>query len=180
MQSDGQFGLLITWTCYGTWLPGDARGHVSNQQVNPTQWLPKENAPGSPCRSDDPYAHAQASRRQQHATTRLDRRQAACVAASLVEAARSRKWRLLCARIMANHVHAVITDCPNDGPAVRRILKGTTQASLNRLAGAPHKWWTRGGSNRYLNGSDHIEAAMKYVEDQEFVLAGVDDMKILP
>jgi hypothetical protein len=30
MSADEPFALHITWTCYGTWLPGDQRGHVSN------------------------------------------------------------------------------------------------------------------------------------------------------
>src|SRR3954454_4062773 len=30
MMHGPTFALHITWTCYGTWLPGDERGHVSD------------------------------------------------------------------------------------------------------------------------------------------------------
>ena len=38
---------LITWTCYGTWLPGDARGFVGNvREEDGTQV--SHNLPGTP------------------------------------------------------------------------------------------------------------------------------------
>jgi hypothetical protein len=40
------FALLLTWTCYGTWLPGDARGYVSNTRSNHGGFEPLQNAPG--------------------------------------------------------------------------------------------------------------------------------------
>ena len=37
--------------------------------------------------------------------------------------------------VMANHVHVLVTNCPDDGPAVRRVLKGVSQAELSRGEG---------------------------------------------
>jgi hypothetical protein len=48
MTTDEPFALLITWTCYGTWLPGDERGHVSNILHPEGGFDPKENVPGAP------------------------------------------------------------------------------------------------------------------------------------
>jgi hypothetical protein len=36
---------------------------------------------------------------------------------------------------MSNQVHMVVANCPDDGPAVRRVLKGVAQAALNQLSG---------------------------------------------
>jgi len=179
MHSSEAFGLLITWTCYGTWLPGDPRGYVSNTQVGEGKWIDKENEPGAPYRADDPYAIEQAQQRRRYPEIRLDRDQAVTVAECLIEAAHSRQWRILRGAIMANHVHVVIMNCPSDGPGVRRVLKGTTQAALSRRYRTVRKWWTQGGSNRYLNGADSVEAAIMYVRDQEYVLVAIDDMRIL-
>ncbi len=179
MRSSEPFGLLITWTCYGTWLPGDSRGYVSNMQVDDSKWLGKENSPGAPYRANDPYATGQSRQRQRFPEIRLDSDRAITVADCLIEAARAQQWRILRAAIMANHVHVVIMNCPSDGPAVRRILKGTTQAALTRRERTARKWWTQGGSNRYLNGADSVEAAIMYVRDQEYVLVAIDDMRIL-
>ena len=62
-------------------------------------------------------------------------------------------WRIVRGAIMANHIHVVIADCPDDGPGVRRILKGNSQADLSDAAGATRRSWTQGGSDRYLH--DH-------------------------
>ncbi len=75
---------------------------------------------------------------------------------------------------MANHVHVVICDCPDDGSAVRRILKGTSQAKLSARAERIQSWWTRGGSDRYLHGEDSILAAIKYVDRASTKLAEID------
>jgi hypothetical protein len=82
---------------------------------------------------------------------------------------------------MANHVHIVVTQCPDDGPAVRRILKGTSQAALSRLAGTPRKWWTTGGSDRYKHGEAAIMTAVNYVANQEFPLVFiVNNERVIP
>jgi REP element-mobilizing transposase RayT len=76
---------------------------------------------------------------------------------------------------MANHVHIVITECPDDGPAVRRILKGVAQAGLSDDAGENRRWWTRGGSDHYLHTEEAILAAIRYVAEQQFKLAEIID-----
>ncbi len=81
---------------------------------------------------------------------------------------------------MGNHVHVLITDCPDDGPAVRRILKGNTQAALSRMLGHAGKWWTEGGSNRYLKGEQAIDETDDYIRNQEYILAQIIDMQVVP
>jgi hypothetical protein len=44
-------------------------------------------------------------------------------------------------------------------------------------AGKSWRWWTAGGSDRYKHGGEAIEAAIKYVADQEFKLAEVVEME---
>ena len=80
---------------------------------------------------------------------------------------------------MANHVHLVVMDCPDDGPGVRRILKGNSQAAMCNLAGRNTKWWTSGGSDRYLHGEDPIEGAIRYVRDQPGILAEISNMELV-
>ncbi|MBI2806741.1 MAG: hypothetical protein HYX68_17315 [Planctomycetes bacterium] len=177
MEFDENFALLITWTCYGTWLPGDPRGHVSNILLPEGGFLDKENTPRTPYRSGDVSMQQNARRLLKHAPVYLDVNQVLVVAQTLVEAARAREWSIPRAAIMANHVHVVVMDCPDDGSKVRRVLKGTTQAALTRHRGKPQRWWTQGGSDRYKHGQAAIDAAIKYVADQERKLAEVVDMK---
>jgi REP element-mobilizing transposase RayT len=175
MISDRPFALHITWTCYGTWLPGDPRGHVSNVLLPERGFCPKENVPGTPYSRGDKFTHQRARALQKEPTVYLTAEQALVVAVSLNQAAQARSWRILRGAIMANHIHVVLMDCPNDGPAVRRILKGTSQAVLNDYVGHNQTWWTAGGSDRYKNDWPAIEAAVQYVADQPNMLAAIID-----
>jgi REP element-mobilizing transposase RayT len=103
--------------------------------------------------------------------------EALCAAQSLVEAARGRSWRILRGAVMANHVHVVIMDCPDDGPTVRRILKGNSQAVLSKATGRRQRWWTAGGSDRYKHDRAAIEAAVEYVARQPGMLAQIIEMQ---
>lgn len=172
---DENKAIFVTWTCYGTWLPGDLRGFVSNKLRGDGSFDRKRNAPGTEPHADDPYTHSVASGLQQWAPVVLTPALALRAAHALCELARKRNWMVLRAAIMANHVHVVVANCPDDGPAVRRVLKGVTSADLSKAERKPFRWWTAGGSNRYLNGTEAIEAGIKYVAEQEYKLAEVID-----
>jgi REP element-mobilizing transposase RayT len=171
------FALHISWTCYGNWLPGDERGYVSSTLRPDGRYAPRENTPRTPYKKDSPATRERAVACQKWPAVRLTAEQAGCVAAALVRAAAARRWRVLRAAVMANHVHVVVADCPDDGPLVRRALKGVTQAALSDHAGGPRRWWTEAGSDRYKHGEDAVRAAVGYVAGQEWMLAGVDDMR---
>ncbi|HEX5268872.1 MAG TPA: hypothetical protein VFW33_00230, partial [Gemmataceae bacterium] len=115
---------------------------------------------------------------QKGETAWLTADQALEVAAALVAAALERGWRILRAAGMANHVHVLVADCPDDGPAARRVLKGVSQAALSRATGQPRRWWTQGGSDRYKHGAAAVGAADRYIADQERKLAEIIDMEV--
>jgi REP element-mobilizing transposase RayT len=178
-MTDRPFAVHVTWTTYGSWLPGDPRGHVSNTRLPRGGFVRKQNIIGTPSSPADEFTHERARELQSHPTVFLTRDQAAVVARALVAAAatETRNWRIPRAAVMDNHVHVVVTDCPDDGPAVRRVLKGVTQAALSRHNGSPRRWWTENGSNRYKHSHEEIETAISYDASQPGMLAGVDDMR---
>ena len=173
------FALFITWTCYGTWLPGDPRGHVSNTLQFSDAALPKNNVPETDYSPGDKFTNNTAQALQKYPTVYLSQKQACIVADNLLETARKRDWRILRGAVMCNHIHVVITDCPDDGPGVRRILKGNTQAKLSQAIGHSKRWWTENGSNRYLHSEDAIRAVIRYIAAQKGKLAEIVDMEIL-
>ncbi|HEV8062307.1 MAG TPA: transposase [Gemmataceae bacterium] len=173
------FALHITWTCYGTWLPGDPRGYVSNTLLPRRGFSGKENVPGTAYTANDlkTFGHA---RSIQKSPTRLLTLEQACIAAqALMEAAQKRQWHILRGALMANHVHIVVTNCPADGPNVRRILKGVSDAKLRIRFPDQARWWTTGGSDRYKNDQRAIDAAVEYVANQEHILVAIEDMRIV-
>ncbi len=175
---DDEFALLITWTCYGTWLPGDRRGFVSNIRRSDGKYDPKQNVPGTPITTDHAATREHAAAVQKYPTSALDARLAHVVAEALIQACAKRNWHILRAAIMWNHVHVVVCKCPDNGPEVRRILKGVSQNSVCEFLGKPRRWWTAGGSDRYLHGTRAIESAVNYVANQSGKLAEIIDMKI--
>jgi REP element-mobilizing transposase RayT len=172
------FALFITWTCYGTWLPGDERGHVSNTLWPGGGFIPKENRIGVTARCDDASAHDQAQLLQNWDAVWLSAEEAVTAASALNGAAETRLWRILRAAVMANHVHVVVTDCPDDGPGVRRVLKGNANAELSRVRGRSPRWWTTGGSNHDLYSEESILATMRYVANQHGKLAEFVDGRV--
>ncbi|MGO8691539.1 MAG: hypothetical protein ACLQLG_18100 [Thermoguttaceae bacterium] len=103
------FALFISWTCYGTWLPGDRRGHVSNTLRSDAGAIRKRNTPGDSFTADDDLTHQIARSLQKSSTVCLAPQQALVVAAELVAAAGKRAWRIMRAAVMWNHAHVVIT-----------------------------------------------------------------------
>jgi REP element-mobilizing transposase RayT len=178
VNADRPFAIHITWACYGNWLPGDLRGYVSNTLDPKGGFAPKQNIPGTPYTADDGHTYKHARELQKYGTVRLTTDIARAAAEALVEAAAVRQWRILRAAIMANHVHVVITDCPDDGPEVRRVLKGTSQAGMSEKFGKPMRWWTAEGSDRYKHDWQAIDKAVNYVAGQEGILAEIVDMTV--
>ena len=178
MDDDDIFALLITWTCYGTWLPGDPRGHVS-PVWDTSGFQPRENQPGTRYSPGDRATQQLARAAQKRETVWLNQAQARVAAEALIAASRERGWNILRASIMANHAHVVINNCPADGSAVRRVLKGVSQAKLSKFSGHPKRWWTAGGSDRSRRGEASVLATIEYVIDQKGKLVEIADMKVL-
>jgi len=105
---DDTVALFITWTTYGTWLPGDNRGYVSNTLSPKGGFCPKHNQPGSPYAANDAYTRERARAIQRWPTVWLTSAQATIVAKSLVGVATKRKWMILRAAVMSNHVHVLV------------------------------------------------------------------------
>jgi REP element-mobilizing transposase RayT len=172
------FALLITWTCYGTWLPGDRRGYVSNTLRKDGTFAPKQNERGTQFTVDDHPTWQNAKQLQKYPSAKLDMLTADQAAQAMLAACEARDWRILRAALMWNHVHVVIGSCPDQGSDIRRVLKGVSQSELNRGKSQPIRWWTAGGSDRYLHGEPAIQRAINYVANQNGKLAEIIDNNI--
>jgi REP element-mobilizing transposase RayT len=159
-------------------VANDERGHVSNIIREGGGWEQKHNAPGSAVAVGDPVMRERAQKLQKGATIWLSVEQGKICAHALVDAVLKRGWRIRRAAIMANHIHVVICECPDDGEAARRILKGVSQAALSKAQGRAQRWWTAGGSDRYKHGAEAIEAAIQYVANQEHKLIEIIDNQV--
>jgi REP element-mobilizing transposase RayT len=159
---------LLTWTTYGTWLPGDARGFVSPVEDG-AEGLVIHNVPGTPYDADLPALQRAARLALAGEPILLQAEQAETLMAQFHETAAHRHWLLCAAAIMANHVHVVVGVPGDPEPAsLLQSFKSYGSRALNRLYGKPASptWWTESGSRRKLPDESAVRAAMEYVRWQ--------------
>lgn len=159
---------LLTWTTYGTWLPGDARGFVSPIQNDAGQRV-IHNVYDTPYDADMPRLRAYAQRAQKQPTVWLTAEQAEIVRQQFNETAQIRNWHLHAFAIMANDVHLVVeTDEEVPGNKLLGDFKAYTTRRLRALAGSSAaRFWTERGSARLLPDDRALQNAAKYVAHQE-------------
>jgi REP element-mobilizing transposase RayT len=169
---------MLTWTTYGTWLPGDGRGFVSELRDESGEKV-LHNTPGTPCDADLPPLQAYAASIMSEDAVRLDQAQADAVAAQLRETAAHRGWWILVLAVMANHVHVVV-GVPGD-PDPKKLLgdfKGWATRRLKEGWPGRENWWTEGGSKRRKKSAEAIRAAVVYVRDQPNALVVCIDPRV--
>jgi hypothetical protein len=89
----------LTWTAYGTWLPGDNRGWVDGDQ------------PG--IRPADPDVHRRSQHRLADDPVEFDDAQRQLIEQTLQDHARIRGWTMHAQNVRSNHVHLIVTgDAP--------------------------------------------------------------------
>ncbi len=156
---------LLTWTCYGTWLPGDARGFVGNvRDADGTHAT--HNVPGTPYVADVPRLEAWVRQRMTGEPVSLDRADAEAMIAQFQETARVRRWKLEAASVMFNHVHLVVGVGGDPDPdRVLELFKSWATRAVKKLRPLPPNgtFWTANGSKRKLADDAAVRAAVVYV-----------------
>lgn len=123
---------FLTFSTYGTHLPGDSRGSIHQQlHQGPQRKLMTEPA----------YRLERAADR-------------AAVLETIIEVCRHREWRLIAPHVRAEHVHGVVhVECvspsrvPGDG-------KSYSSRALRKLSPGRKNFWTVGGDARRCQGRD--------------------------
>ena len=163
---------FLTWTTYGTWLPGDDRGFVSPkfEADSPER---RTNEPGRPYDEGRPDLRRIAESKLAGDPVRLTCAQAAVVRCQFEETARYRGWQLLAGAIMANHIHLVVGVAGDPDPsALLGDFKSYASRALNprdRVSVRP-RWWTEQGSKRKIADWDTLETVVRYVREQVYAL----------
>src|SRR5258707_12751943 len=98
---------LLTWTTYGTWLPGDDRGSVTSVH-NERGPRHRHNIPDTPADPPMPGLRRSAGRLMKGEAVRLTNEQASEVLKQFRETSSYRGWLLVAAAVMANHCHVVV------------------------------------------------------------------------
>jgi hypothetical protein len=159
---------FLTWHTYGTWLPGDARGFVTElRDANWNKYLP--NVPGSECQADLPGLKRFASDALAGEPVWLSAEHATTLLIQFRETAQYRKWELFAVAVLVNHAHLVVGVRGDPEPAtILGDFKEYGSRALNRQFGKPPaRWWTQTGSKRKLPHADALRGAIAYTRDQD-------------
>ncbi len=174
---------LLTWTTYGTWLPGDARGCVTRVREGALPDGPRieHDTPGTPYVQSIPGLVRASRSAMKGEPIWLNAEQAATAALDFSASARFRGWELLAGAVMANHVHLVV-GVPGDTDPTKllQIFKSYASRALNQRWGRPRAgtWWTESGSRRKLADNRAVSAATRYVDNQPHGLAKCEVVRV--
>ncbi len=153
---------FITFTAYGTWLHGSAKGKGSVDA--------EHNVFGTPFVEPDAEREQQAREVMVQPPYVMGPGERAIVCKAIVQLAKDRGWNLLAAHVRSNHVHVVIS-AERDAGRLMSDLKGRASRDLT-LAGfdnATRRRWTRHGSTQHLHlfREEEVEAKIRYTLDAQ-------------
>ena len=147
---------LITWTTYGSWLPGDGRGWV-------------EGGRGGIQPPDS--ARVVAARQQlKTAPILLTSAQRDIVEQTIRDHCAFSGWSLHAVNVRTNHIHLVVT-ADASPEEVMNQLKAWCSRRLNEHAAVQSttprrdrsQWWTQHGSTKWVNDERYLHNAILYV-----------------
>jgi hypothetical protein len=149
---------LLTWTTYGTWLPGDERGWVQR----PGQF-----------RSPNPGIQAAARSLLTEEPCVLTPQQRRLVEETIAKHCVIRGWHLHVINCRTTHVHVVVTASLRPEVARDQFKAWCTRRlkELQRASAADPAmplrvhWWTERGSERWLNDEASLADANYYVRE---------------
>jgi REP element-mobilizing transposase RayT len=144
--------FFSTWTTYGTWLPGDARGWL--QRAGGVEWA-------------DGMRAFRATLRMTHGATTLDAGQRSVVEATVLAHCGFRGWTLHAVNCRSNHVHAVVTAPDRTLAIPREQFKAWCSRKLSKSGPARENWWSERGWDEYLDDEQALAVVIDYVRERQ-------------
>jgi hypothetical protein len=139
-------GYMLTWTTYGTWLQGDARGYVKDGKTfkgNPALLRANKES-------------------QQYETVRLDGQQKDIVRDAILEESECMGQKILALSVWSTHVHLVVENINEPVGVVAGRYKRAATCAL-QVDGFEGKVWTKGYDKRYCFDEASLKARVDYV-----------------
>jgi REP element-mobilizing transposase RayT len=145
---------LLTFSTYGSHLPGSDKGWVDIQHC----------LPGSPVRPHNPSLEAYWRSRLNESRWVLDREARLLTLEVILTVCTHRRWQAHAVHVRTTHVHAVIG---GEGKPERMLsdFKAYATRAFRSAIGVPERrrFWNDHGSTRYLWKEASLKAAIDYV-----------------
>ena len=139
---------FITWTTYGTWLPGDERGW---QKLNVGGIQPA-----------DPQRKAVALAKMTESEFVMTEKHREIVEQTIRRHCEIRGWYLHKVNPRTNHVHVVVTAPGYDPKTVREQFQAWCTRKLKEVIANRENFWTERGSARCINTEEELERVIQY------------------
>jgi REP element-mobilizing transposase RayT len=140
-------GYMVTWTTYGTWLPGDKRGYVRQGKIMP----------------GDPKILKASQSLQKAATVTLDSEQKAIIRRAILQEAQKIGHTIEALAVCTNHIHLVARPCEKSIESIVSRYKNVAMFSLYK-DGLVRKIWTRGFDKRFCFNEKSMKQRIEYVK----------------
>jgi REP element-mobilizing transposase RayT len=149
---------FITFRCYGSWLPGDARGWTDR----------RDNVPGTAPRPGQPRLLSTSQTVLAEGPFNLGRERRRVVDRAIRDVCEHRAWTLHALNVRTNHVHLVVTAASVPERVMTTLKAWSTrrlrEANLLEVKG---RAWSRHGSTKYLWTTENVETACRYVSEEQ-------------
>jgi len=140
-------GYMVTWTTYGSWLPGDERGYVKH---------------GKTLAGDSRILKA-SQERQKSAIVKLDSRQKTYVRRAILDEAERIGQTIEALAVCTNHVHLVARPSRESIEAAVSRYKNVAMFAL-RKQNHLGRLWTRGFDKRFCFDERSLKDRIEYVQ----------------
>ena len=145
--------FFITWTTYGTWLPGDDRG-----------WNRKGEFEHRP---PDPLFNEAAAVKLKETPFLLKPNDRQIVEITIGKHCEIRAWELHIVNVRSNHVHVVVTAPDYQPETVAAQFKAWSTRKLKPNHPDRKRFWTQGASCRWINQAGDLDIAIEYASEAQ-------------
>ena len=132
-------GYHLVFSGYGLWLPGDERGHWSDDWDKQLGYIEPHML-----HAGDPTRKRMAQERQVHPRVVLDADMVGNVAAAIGDCRGKSEWRVAAASVESTHSHLLLTYTERDIDVTAKWLKDQTTKSVHRHTSHQGPIWCKG------------------------------------
>ncbi len=158
----GPHAYLLTFSTYGTHLPGSEKGSVDVRHC----------IPGSPMRPADSRLAGYWRSRLGEEVLFLDEKARLAALKAILDVCRHRGWVPYAVHVRSTHVHGVVSGEARPERMLFDFKAYATRALRLEVPAVRRRYWTDHGSTRYLWNEKSVRAAMEYVlEGQGLAMA---------
>jgi len=137
---------MVTWTTYGSWLPGDIRGYVRNGQIL----------------SGDYKILEKNQTRQKSSTVKLNKKEMKLIRQIILNEAERIGHEIVALAACTNHVHLAARSYSESVEEIVGRYKSLTTRALWEH-GRQGRIWTKGYDKRFCFSEDQLRKKIRYI-----------------